>query len=162
MKLKHHSLFWGQENIEPYCSATVVRKGKGHQQARKVDRPKATAEKLRTIAENCEIAEYCEKLLTSITPPPPLVAWGPSGRATASVRATKSLRVCSAGRGTLSLLSGPGPARDQSDIRPGHRVKRHAPVQTRPAAVHLSGPACLGYQPHETPAEGSGKDSRGL
>ena len=37
-----------------YCSATVVRKGKGHQQARKADRPKAVAEKMPKIKKKCE------------------------------------------------------------------------------------------------------------
>ena len=50
MNLKYNSLFWGQENVEAYCSATVV--CKGQQQARKVDRPEAIAEKLRKMAEN--------------------------------------------------------------------------------------------------------------
>ena len=60
MKLKHNSLFFGgQENIEAHCSATIVRKSKGHQQARKVDRPKGIAEKLRRIAKLQKIAKNC-------------------------------------------------------------------------------------------------------
>ena len=42
------------ENLEACCSTTVVCKGKGHQQAHKVDKPKAIAERLREIAENGE------------------------------------------------------------------------------------------------------------
>ena len=45
-----------------YCSATFVRKGKGHKQARKMDRPKKHAEncgKLWRIVKNGEIAGNC-------------------------------------------------------------------------------------------------------
>ena len=70
MELKHNSLFFGgQENIEAYCSATIVCKGKGHQQARKVDKPKAIGEKLR---ENCEKLRNRGKLhkIADLNPPP--------------------------------------------------------------------------------------------
>ena len=64
--------FSGLENIEAYCSATVVRKGKGHQQARKMDKQKADSETLRKIAGKCGKLRKIVKNCGPQLPPAPM------------------------------------------------------------------------------------------